>query len=178
MMSALILKGASRSLTPKVCWPIVGLGPGSLRILWQWFRFSHTIRAGIGSGKIHSSFGVVQNGLPPAHERGVLLAHDQFVALVSQRLQNFGLDSGLDDDLAVNLIAGNCESWGFQRSLNVHAVVNKVGYELGVGQWLVGAAHDAEANMHVATFHECRNNRVEGPLARLQRIGTLWIKLK
>lgn len=63
------------------------------------------------------------------------------------------------------------ESRSLQSGLNVHAVVDEIGIELSVGQWLVRAAHDAEPDVNVSTFHERGNNSVERTFAGGKRVG-------
>ena len=63
------------------------------------------------------------------------------------------------------------EARRFEGHLNIHPVVHDVGNELRVRLRLVQAAHDSEAHVHVALFHEGRDDGVEGPLARRQRVG-------
>jgi hypothetical protein len=63
------------------------------------------------------------------------------------------------------------EARRFQRFLHVHSVIDDVGNELRVRQRLHRAAHDAEADVLVALFHEGRNDGVEGALAAGENVG-------
>ena len=65
-----------------------------------------------------------------------------------------------------------------QRSLHIHAVINDVGDELRVRLRLVPAAHDAEADVHVALLHERRDDGVERTLVSGKRIGQAGRELK
>ena len=56
------------------------------------------------------------------------------------------------------------EARGFERRLNVHSVVDHVGNELRVRQRLIGSAHDAEPDVHIAALHECGNDGLESGL--------------
>ena len=47
-----------------------------------------------------------------------------------------------------------------------------------VGQRLVEAAHDAEADVIVALLHEGRNDGVKGALARRERVRVGGIEMK
>ena len=62
------------------------------------------------------------------------------------------------------------EAARLERLLDVEAVVGDVGDELRVRLRLVEAAHDAEADLHVALLHERRDDRVQRPLARRERV--------
>ena len=57
-------------------------------------------------------------------------------------------------------------------------MVHDVGNELRVRLRLVQPAHDAEADVHVALLHEGRNDGVERPLARRERVGMVGIHLE
>ena len=75
-----------------------------------------------------------------------------------------------------NVAAGGIalgEARRFQRRLNVHPVIDDIGDELRVRQRLVRPAHDAEADMLIAAFHESRNDGVERPLAAGEHVGML-----
>ena len=54
-------------------------------------------------------------------------------------------------------------------------VIDHIGDKLRVGQRLIHAAHDAEANVLVAVLHEGGNDGVEGTLAAGECIGRLAI---
>ena len=51
-----------------------------------------------------------------------------------------------------------------KRGLHVHAEIDDIGYKLRVGLRLVPTTHDAEADVHIALFHECWNDGVERTL--------------
>jgi len=118
----------------------------------------------------------MQNGLAPAHDSGIFLANLKIVAFAAKRVEHGGLDTRFDKEIAGDSTGGNSEAWSFQRSLNVHVVVNKVGDKLRVGQRLVGPAHDAEADVNVALLHERRNDGVKRTLAWRQNIGMSGFK--
>ena len=63
------------------------------------------------------------------------------------------------------------ESPGLERLLDGDPVVDDVRDELRVRLRLVPAAHDAEPDLHVVLLHERRDDRVQRPLARRQRVG-------
>jgi len=66
----------------------------------------------------------------------------------------------------------------FQRSLDVHAVVDDVGDKLCVGLCLVPATHNPKADVDVALLHEGRDNGVEGTLVSGERIGQAGSELE
>src|SRR5436305_6904201 len=43
-------------------------------------------------------------------------------------------------------------------------------------QWLIGAAHDSEADVDIVFFHERGNDGMKGTLARSERIGVAGIE--
>src|SRR5258705_470319 len=63
-----------------------------------------------------------------------------------------------------------------ERLLNVHAVIDDVGDELGVGLCLIPGAHDAEADTKVALLHEPRDDRVQRTLARCQHVRVVFVE--
>jgi len=91
--------------------------------------------------------------------------------LLPELLQYVRGDARLHEDVATNDARTGIrdrESRSFQRGLDAHAVVDEIGDELSVSQWLIRTAHDSEANVDVPSFHECGNNGLEGsfPTAR------------
>src|SRR5277367_4581593 len=75
----------------------------------------------------------------------------------------------LDDDSATELLTIG-EARLFHRSLDVHVVVDDIGNKLRVSEWLIESAHDAEANVLVASLHERGNDGVKGALPTGKRI--------
>jgi len=67
------------------------------------------------------------------------------------------------------------EASGFQRLLDIEAVIGNVGDELGMSLRLIEPAHDPETNTDAVLFHECRDDRMQRPLARGQ--GVRMIRL-
>ena len=65
------------------------------------------------------------------------------------------------------------ESRSLQRRLQIHPVIDDVRNKLRVRQRLIESAHDAEPGVHIALFHERRNNRVQGTLAAREHIRML-----
>ncbi len=57
-----------------------------------------------------------------------------------------------------------------ERRLDVHPLIDDVADELRVRLRLIPAAHDAEGDSHLVLRHEAWNDRVERPLARLERV--------
>src|ERR1043166_973323 len=76
------------------------------------------------------------------------------------------------------MLVSNGKARSFKRRLDVHAVVDKVGYILGMRERLVGPAHDAEPNMHVTALHKGRNDGMKRTLARLESVGVRAVKRK
>src|SRR5580704_3725186 len=133
------------------------------------FRLGRTVRARIGCTEVNSTFRVVKYSLPPSHRCGIFPANSQQMSFLSKLLQYVRSDARLHKDVATNGARARIrdrESRGVQRGLDVHPIVDEIGDELGVSQWLVRAAHDAEPDVNVSAFHERRNNSVERALAR------------
>ncbi len=65
------------------------------------------------------------------------------------------------------------EASGLERLLNAHAVIDDVGDELRVRLRLVPAAHDAEADAHIALLHEAGDDGVQRTLVPGQHVGAL-----
>src|SRR5690242_18506624 len=67
---------------------------------------------------------------------------------------------------------------GFESFLDVHAIIDNVGYKLRMGKGLIGAAHNAKADMGVASFHKCGNDGVERPLTAYEHIRMVRFERK
>ena len=76
--------------------------------------------------------------------------------LLPKLLQYVRGDARLHEDVATNDARTGIrdrESRSFQRGLDAHAVVDEIGDELSVSQWLIRTAHDSEANVDVPSFN-------------------------
>src|ERR1700680_3612013 len=62
------------------------------------------------------------------------------------------------------------EPWLIDRGLNIHAEIHQVRHKLRVRLGLVPASHDAESHADAILFHKCRNDGMEGPLVRSERV--------
>src|SRR5712692_5596211 len=98
------------------------------------------------------------------------------MALAAQCLQDFRFDARFNHNVTAQFAAGNSKAGRLERSLQVHAVIHEVGDKLGMGKWLVGAAHDSEADVQLSSLHEGGNDGMEGALAWRQCIGVLCIE--
>src|SRR5579863_1707034 len=133
---------------------------------WK-FRFGGAVCAGIGGGEVEAGLCVVFDGLAASHEERKIAADIQVVAHRRQLLAHVGGNAVFDQNFAADAeIAGDGEASDFHGGLQVHSVVDDVGDELGVGERLVGAAHDAESDVVVAVFHEGGNDGVEWAFMR------------
>src|SRR6266478_7240651 len=146
------------------------------KVYFRRFRFGDAIGARVGRGRVHAALRIVHHGLSASHQRGVLLARGEVVPLITQCLQDLGLNPRLDHNVTTYRIVRDGESGRFDRGLDIHAVVHKVGDKLRVGQRLVWTTHDAKADVQVALLHKSWNDRVKWPLARLQRVGMAGIE--
>ena len=68
------------------------------------------------------------------------------------------------------------EPAGLQRLLRGQAEVGDVGHELRVRLRLVPSAHDPEGDPRAVLLHESRDDRVERPLARSQRVRVVRLE--
>src|SRR5215472_17604060 len=66
----------------------------------------------------------------------------------------------------------------FERRLNIHLEISKVGYELRVRLGLVPSAHDSKGHARIALPGKRGNNRVERPLSSCQGVGRSRVKRK
>src|SRR5262245_41345537 len=57
--------------------------------------------------------------------------------------------------------------------LNGEAIIRNAGDELGMSLRLIEAAHDSKADANAILFHERRNDGVQWPLARSQRVRVI-----
>src|ERR1044071_8977340 len=118
----------------------------------------------------------MQHRLSSSHQGRVFRANNQVVALLPQSLDDVRTDARFDQNIAADLTASHGKARRFQRSLNIHSIVDKVRDKLRVRQRLVGPSHDAKTDMHVTALHERRNNRMEWALAGLESIGVRGIE--
>src|SRR3954451_24045176 len=107
---------------------------------------------------------VVDYGLSAADEIAEIGEHLEVVAAGGEGVADVGGDAVLDEEVAT-APGGFGEARGFERELDVHAVVDDVGDELRVGLCLVETAHDAEADVDAVLLHEGRDDGVEGAFA-------------
>src|SRR5260370_9086020 len=98
------------------------------------------------------------------------------MALAAQRLQDFRFDARFNHNVTAQFAAGNSKPRRLERSLQVHAVIHKIGDKLGMSERLVGAAHDSEADVQLSSLHEGGNDGIKGPLAWRQSIRVLCIE--
>src|ERR1017187_7918357 len=93
---------------------------------------------------------------------------------LAERVEGGGGNAGLDHDSAAKLLAIRKPRF-FHRSLNIHVVVGDVGHKLRMSQRLIQPAHDAEADVLVASLHEGGDDGMERALVagkHVERRGT------
>ena len=96
--------------------------------------FGGAIRPCIGGGVVEACFAVVVDGLSSPHIHGEISADFELVAHAGELLANIGRHSVFDENFAAQVkIAANCEAGGLHGGLQIHAVVDDVRDELGVG---------------------------------------------
>ena len=136
------------------------------------FRFGDgcAVGARVGGGCVHLRPDVMHDGVASAHAGGVGLGDGDLMPLCGKLAESVRPHSRFDDDVATGG-AGFGKSWRFQGRLQVHAVVGDVGDELGVGERLIRAAHDAEADVQIVLLHKTGNDRMERPFAGRQGVG-------
>ncbi len=134
------------------------------------FGDGRAVGAGVAGGGVYLGLAVVHDGVAAAHSCGVGLGDGDLMALRGQLAEGVEADSAFDDDVAAGG-SGFGEARGFEGGLEVHAVIGNVAGELGVGEGLVGAAHDAEADGQVPLFHHAGDDRMEGPFAGGEGVG-------
>ena len=105
--------------------------------------------AGIGGAVVHARGVVAHHALAAADQAREGALHVNLVPLLRQRQTDRRGHTRFHRDVA----AGEGElghARGFERRLDVHAVIDHVRDELHVGLRLVPSAHDAEGHLHVA----------------------------
>ena len=119
--------------------------------------------------------GARQNRLAPA-ELAAAGAFD--LQLVAERRQRRAGGFG-HERLDLHVAAGEGalrEPAGLERLLRRQAEVGDVGHELRVRLRLVPSAHDPEGDPRAVLLHEPRDDRVERPLARRQRVRVVRLE--
>src|SRR5712691_2979789 len=117
------------------------------------------------SGAAHHSLSPTENAAARGH-------HREFMAQSAQLPANILGNEGFDIHVT-SVEGGFCETSGFQSFLDVKAEVYDVGDELGVCLGLIERSHNPKADAHSILFHECRDDRVQWPFARLERVGMI-----
>src|SRR5207244_3295784 len=69
------------------------------------------------------------------------------VSLQPHLIEYFRLYSRLDCNIAIQRLAVNGKTRHLYRSLDVHPVIDNIRNKLRMCQWLIGAAHDSEADV-------------------------------
>ena len=119
----------------------------------------------------------MEDRLAATHGLYIFAPDADLVAALGQLLQRMLGHARFDIDIT----AGSAvleKARGLQGLLQAHAVVDVIGHELRMGHGLHRAAHDAEADMLVALFHEGRNDGVERALSTGEHVGMLGIEIE
>src|SRR5271165_1393942 len=139
------------------------------------FRNRRAILARRRSARIHTRSAIVRNGLPTAHEAGVVSLHDQLMPAPGQFLPHVRRYPPFHPDVA-SAQSELSETRRFQSRLQVHFVVGNIRYKLGLRLCLIDSAHNPKADMFIAAFHKAGNNGVKRPLARAQRVRVFRVQ--
>src|ERR1700679_264096 len=131
----------------------------------------------VSCSKVDLAAAVADDSCPLAYRKGEGFEQSDLVAPLREAITDVGRDGLLHLDIAT--LKGSFREAGlFERSLDVHTIVNNVGDELRVGLSLVPAAHDAEADMDLALLHEGRDDGVERPLMSGEGVRQAGSELK
>ena len=133
------------------------------------FRNRSAISARVRGGEVHLCSVVAFDSVSPPHVRGVLLAYFKDVPFAGKAVDGGLADARLDENVAAELLRDG-ETSRLKRRLDVHAVVDNVGYELRMREGLVHATHDAEADVTITLLHEGRDNGVEWALMSVKSV--------
>src|SRR5438876_10471988 len=96
--------------------------------------------------------------------------------LQPQLIEYFRLYSRLDCNIAIQRLAVNGKTRHLYRSLDVHPVIDNIRNKLRMWQWLIGAAHDYEADVDIVFFHDVGNDGMKVTLATTERLGVTGIR--
>ena len=116
--------------------------------------------------------GAAHHSLPPAEGPASGRHNSEFMAESAQLPADIFGNEGFDIHVT-SVEGGFREAPGFQSLLDVKAEICDVGDELGLRLRLIESSHDPKADAHSILFHERRNDRVQWPLARLERVGMI-----
>src|SRR6185436_21140097 len=101
----------------------------------------------------------------------------ELMAFGRKFLKDSWRNSGFDEDCTTG--AGpRSKARSFQCFLKVHSEIDEVRRELRMSQRLVGATHNAEADVNVTLLHEGGNDGVKGPFPPRQEIRVLGVEAK
>src|SRR5208283_1512554 len=147
--------------------------------LWMGWRlgFGRAVGAGVRCAIVDVGSAVMKHGLAATHGGGVLLTNTEDMAHRGELLESLGRHAGLDEDVAAYFVTDG-EAGFFNGGLNVHVVVDQVRDKLSVGERLIHAAHDPEADVLRAAFHEGWDDGAEGPLSAGQSVRGFGVKRK
>ena len=139
-------------------------------------RNRRAVVARVGSAKVHT-VAIAHYGLAETKQMASRLSHCQFVAASGQLHSNIFGNERFDRHIT-SLKCAFREASGLEGFLDVETVVGDIGYELRMRLRLIEAAHYAKGDAYPIPFHESRNDGVQRPLSRFQRVGMILFQSK
>ena len=95
------------------------------RLFQNRLRDCRAVGTGIGRAIVGSGFGIVHDSLAAAHLLGIRAADCDLVAALGELLQSARGDADFNRNIAAGLVSFG-EARGFQRGLQIHAIVDQI----------------------------------------------------
>src|SRR5262249_14638103 len=126
-------------------------------------------------GTVVNSSRIAHDRLSPTKCAAARLCNIQLVSKSGKFAANRFGNELFNADVA-SLESSFGETARLQSFLDRKSIIRNVGDELGMCLRLIEAAHDAKANAHAILLHKRRDDGVQWPLARCQRVRVVWFQ--